>query len=317
MADKPKVLQVVDDIINHGDFTTENFGREFIPDRDEHGNIVTLRNGEHFDVKRKGVRRTKLVELPSEVGEHVKTPDSIPNPPGRVMRVTKRKETHNWSEVRKYFVLGKRVQLEDGSWVSEDYSLKELSLKFGVNYEYLRKKSSNESWGKIRKAYLARVNQINIGQELGLYTQENYQAEIAAMNACNKLGIVLDKYIDHKFGDILDNNEDVDCDGSEVGESIEEHMRMVNRASGAPVLMTELKEAIKVASDIYSLQRKVYDNAPKTEMEIIEKMTNKPKFKNEKERTAKIQQLQAKLSGVLKPNEVIETVSSDSIVDME
>ena len=242
-------------------------------------------------------------------------PGYIEHIPGRIKRIKKREEVYNWSDIRKAYILGNRVQLEDGTWVSEDCSLKDIAQKFGVNYNYLRNKASTESWSKIRRAYLARVTQTNIGQELGLYTQENYQAEIAAMNACNKLGIVLDKYIDHKFADILENNEDINHDDRDISEELEAKLNAVNRNTGTPIFVTELKEAIKVASDIYNLQRKIYENAPKAETDIIEKITNKPKFKSEKDRQAKIQQLQAKLSGVLRPNEIVETVSIDSEVE--
>jgi len=257
-----------------------------------------------------GLDEKKLYEESAK--EYIDKPLYIEHIPGRIKRVKKAQELYNWSEIRQAYILGNRVQLEDGTWVSEDCTLKDIALRFGVNYNYLRIKSSSESWGKIRKAYLARVNQSNIGHELGLYTQENYQAEIAAMNACNKLGIVLDKYIDHKFSDILENTEDINSIDSDISEELEAKLNAVNRNTGTPIFVTELKEAIKVASDIYTLQRKIYDNAPKTDLDVIEKITNKPKFKNEKERQAKIQQLQAKLSGVLKPNEIVETISINS-----
>lgn len=260
-----------------------------------------------------GLDEKKLYEESAK--EYIDKPGYIEHIPGRIKRIKKANEQYNWSEIRQAYILGNRVQLEDGTWVSEDCTLKDIAIKFGVNYNYIRVKAANESWSKIRRAYLARVNQSNIGQELGLYTQENYQAEIAAMNACNKLGIVLDKYIDHKFSDILETTEDINSLDSDISEELEAKLNAVNRNTGTPIFVTELKEAIKVASDIYTLQRKIYDNAPKTDMEVIEKITNKPKFKNEKERQAKIQQLQAKLSGVLKPNEIVETVSVDCEID--
>lgn len=310
MSEQPELLNIIEDIVEAEDFSSDNFRRQFRPDRDDNGNIITLRNGEYTASKQPGDKQRYTIN-----GGMVDT--SVPNAPGRVTRVSRRAEVYNWSEIRKHFVLGKRTQLEDGSWISEDYTLKELSQKFGVKYDYLRYKSASESWSKLRKAYLARVNKINIGQELGLYTQENYQAEIAAMNACNKLGNVLDKFIEHKFGEILEDNEDIDSDGTEASDKITELMSAVNRNTGTPIFITELKEAVKVAGDIYNLQRKIYENAPKTEIETIEKITNKPKFKTEHERRTKIQQLQAKLSNVLKPTEVVETVSTDTVVDID
>lgn len=222
------------------------------------------------------------------------TDDSIVNHPSKVTRVSARANGVNWDNIRHIYVLGKRKQLADGSYVSEDYTLKEIAAKFNVNYGSLRHKASQDRWNNLRKAYLARVNQINIGLDLGLYTQENYQSEIAALNACNKLGKVLDKYIEVKFGDILDDDVDVNSDHS-LDDTVRETMLQVNRATGTPIFVTELKEAIKVAGDIYNLSRKIYENAPKEEITIIEEHTKKPKFRNDNERLAKIKQLEAKL----------------------
>lgn len=220
--------------------------------------------------------------------------------PGRVTRVSARSRDINWSIIRQHYVLGKRKQLEDGSWISEDYTYRELCSKFSnqelgvkINYNTLKNVASQQNWTKLRKAYLARVNQINIGQELGLYTQENYQAEISAVTACNKLGTVLDRYIEYKFGDILECDEDTDSTDNYSEESIYQ-MESVNKA-GSPIFLAEIKEAVNVAKEIYNLQRKIYDNAPKTEMEIIETLSTKPKFRSDKERQAKIAQLSAKL----------------------
>lgn len=159
----------------------------------------------------------------------------------------------------------------------------------------MKKVASQQTWSKYRKAYLARVNQINIGQELGLYTQENYQAQIAAINACNKLGTVLDKFIEYKFGDILEMSEDVTDDGTEVPEEISNQMREVNRATGTPVLLAEIKDAVKVVTDIYNLQQKIYKDAPKGDAEIIEELSTKPRFRTEQERHAAIARLEAQL----------------------
>lgn len=188
----------------------------------------------------------------------------------------------NWSEIRRHYVVGKHKQLDDGMWVTEDYTYKELGEKFQVNLNSIKKKASTESWTKLRKAYLARVNNKNITQELGLYTTENYQAEISAMNACNKLGVVLDHYIEANFRDILEAVDDT---------SITDSADRVD----APIDIKSITEAVKVAKEIYGLQRQIYENSPKTEMEIIEELTNKPKYRTQRERDAAIVRLKASL----------------------
>jgi hypothetical protein len=187
----------------------------------------------------------------------------------------------NWTLLREQYILGKRKQLEDGTWISEDYTYNQIAKDYGIALQTIKNKGSQESWSKLRKAYLARVNNLNIGQQLSLYTTANYQAEIAAMNACNKLGVVLDRYIENKFGDILDSSEDINSTGRENNIS--------------HVNMQELKDAIKTASDIYQLQRKIYDNAPDTDQEILDLLNTKPKYKSAQEREAAIHRIAAKL----------------------
>jgi len=241
------------------------------------------------------------------------TPKEVTHP-GRVVR---RSENVCWSEIRKEYVLGKRIQLEDGTWVSEDYTLRDLATKHNVSFNYLKHKSADEGWKKLRKAYLARVDKNNIGQELGLYTTENYQAEVSALNACNKLGIVLEKYISHKFSRILEASEDVQSDGRDIDEELDEQFNAVNRTTGTPTFITDIQHTVKVANEIYSLQRKIYENSPRTDLNEIEQLTKKPKFRNEHERLAKLQGLQAKLASILKPNEVVETVAVSEIAMSE
>lgn len=230
-------------------------------------------------------------------------------------KVFGRSAIFNWSEIRKTFVLGKRKQTTDGTWISENYTLKEIAEKFGVGYYYLKQKSASEGWSKLRKAYLARVNEVNVGQELGLYTSENYQSEINAINACNKLSAVLNSYIEYKFGSIIDHCEDINSlDGEGLPENIERQMNVINQNTGMPVFINEIKEAVKVTTDIYKLQRTVYENSPQANTELVENlMKNKKTFKNEQQRKAKLTELQAKLSVLLKPGEELNTYAVEDI----
>lgn len=228
---------------------------------------------------------------------------TLPNKSGKVgvSRVSARANSINWSEIRRTFVIGKKKQLEDGTWITEDYSYKELAEKFGVKRTTVQQKGAQESWMKLRKAFLARVMNQNLSMDMGLYVTENYQAEVSAMNACNKLGVVLDKYIESKFGHILEKNEDINNEDEKslVMETIVTKNGEVIEVE-KEIDISEIKDAIKVAQDIYGLQRKIYDNAPKPEVELIEKMTNKPKFRSERERQQKIAQLEQRLGRKLK-----------------
>ena len=195
-----------------------------------------------------------------------------------------RSEEINWSLIRQDFVKGKLIQLEDGTYLSEDYSHKELADKYNCGLSTIKAKASKEEWTKWRRLYLARVSHTDASQDLGAYVQENYHAEANALNAITKLSVVANTYIENKFSDILDSNEDVTQDGSNID------------ILGVDIV--ELKEAVKVINDIYSLQRKIYDNRPKTDIDTIDDAINAKKNKapmNPRDREAKIKQLQARL----------------------
>lgn len=195
-----------------------------------------------------------------------------------------------WDDIRRDYVVGKRKQLEDGAWVTEDYSYKEIADKYGVAFYTLKKKAYIDNWRKLRKAYVARLNNQNITTDLNMYTVENYQAEIGAVNACNKLSKVLDHYIEQNFGAILDASED-----TSMGDTVDVETH---------VDIEEITKAIRVAKDIYGLQRTIYENAPKTDLEVIEDMTNsKRKYKNSNEREAAILRLKASLERKLSAKE--------------
>lgn len=225
-----------------------------------------------------GVIERGELNLFREIDEKLDTGE-LPKQVGR--RVSHRDRDIGWKTIQQHYILGKRKQLEDGIWVSEDYSPRELADKFEVKINTLKSKITQGNWVALRKAYLLRVNQINIGQELGLYAQVNYQSEIAALNFCNKLGIVLDKYMEQNFGDILDNSDNVNSDGSEESEK--------------PIRMSDLKDAINVATEVYKLQRKVFDNAPQDAAEELTRLSSKQRMRSPQERLAKIKQLEAKI----------------------
>jgi hypothetical protein len=282
---------------------------------------TTLKKVKLSDTSRVAKELEEIKELNTIM--NYESSSEVPLPPEQNPRLKhiygKTTKKYNWTELRKHWVLGKRIQLEDGTFASEDYTYKEFAEKFEVNFTTLRDKVHKDKWQHLRKAYLARVNERNIGQELGLYVQENYQAEIAAVNACNKLGVVLDRYIEHKFGEVLDASEDLD-NPNYLSEETKEYMNMVNNKTGTPIFLNEVKEAITVASNIYKLQRQIYENAPKEDMELFQIETKSHKFKTPQERQAAIKRLEAKLgrklnASDLKPSSEPETIEVSAVLD--
>jgi hypothetical protein len=243
--------------------------------------------------------------------------------PGKVVRTNTSPRVvpsgkYNWTELRKAYVLGNRKQLPDGTFVSEDVSLTEIAKRYGAEPSYIRKRAAQEGWRDVRKAYLARVNQLTTGKELSLYTEEAYQSERATANISHKLGAILDLYIESEFGELLDIVGNVE--EQEISEVMKEKMGAVNRNTGVPVFITILKESVKVASDIYKLQVEVQKNAPEpdvNELAASVKKDKKKEFKNDKARVNKIAELTARLSSVLKPTEEVTVISDTENTEME
>lgn len=222
----------------------------------------------------------------------------------RVVRSTGRTAKYSgWSDLRQLYVLGERTQGENGIYVSKDISYQKLADLSGLSLDTLKKRGTRENWVGLRRAYLARVGEINAGHELGFYSTENYQAEIASMNAATKLGVVLNRYLDDKFGNILSN----EIYGDELGEEDE----LVE------IKIADLKDAVKVAMDVYTLQRKIYDNAPRTDIEMYENEMNKnQKYKlTDNERKAKIKQLEAKIGKSF--NKLFELNNEGTVRDVD
>lgn len=199
-----------------------------------------------------------------------------------VTRVSSRSKDINWDIIKRDYILGKRKQLEDGTWITEDYTYSELRDKYQLkSLGTLKNKAAKDSWTGLRKAYLSRVNQNNIGQELGLYTTENFQAEITSINICNKLGLLANKYIEDKYGEVLDKLNDTDSDDSIDKVTV--------------IDLKDLQDSVKVITEVYNLQKRIYDSAPKTDQTVIDEMSKKRKYRTSQQREQKINELKTKL----------------------
>ena len=157
-----------------------------------------------------------------------------------------------WSELRRQYIIGKVEQLEDGSWVTKDYDFKEIAEKYNITPARVYRKAKQEGWRNYRQAYLARIDELSLGEDLGLYNTVNYFAEAATLQACKKLASVVDSFIESKYGDILDVLEDT---SRELDEEDREEI-------ASKVDIKEFKEATDVIQRIYKMQRDITDNSP-------------------------------------------------------
>ena len=213
-------------------------------------------------------------------------------------------------------MVGERVQLSDGSWVSERINLRDLAKHYGVGYQTVVNRSAKENWVKLREAYLAKVQERNVGLELSFYTQENFTNETTAMNSAQKLGKVLETYIDTKYGKILDANNSLEDRHLEDDEELQREFNRVNNNTGMSVFINELQSAVKVAESIYTLQRKIYENAQEEDSIDLSDLLKKPKFKNNRERENRINQLKQRLLMSQESTEVsiqVETIDAEVI----
>lgn len=217
----------------------------------------------------------------------------------------------SWDTIRKHYVVGNRVQLQDGSWVTEKVTLPELAKHYNINLNTLRGKSKKENWAKLRDAYVAKVQERNLGVELSFYTQENFNNESIAMNSAQKLGKVLETYIDTKYSKILDAADSLEDSEIESDEELQREFSRVNNNTGINIFIAELQNAVKVADSIYTLQRKIYSNAQEEDTLDLNDILKKPKFKNDRERETKLNLLRQKLLMSQSSEEVTHAVQSN------
>jgi hypothetical protein len=192
-------------------------------------------------------------------------------------------------------VVGERVQLADGSWCSESISQRKLAEKYGIPQSTIVARATREKWSNLRKAYLMKVTEEGIGEDLNLYEDNQNVSEIQALNAVEKLGKVLGTYIDSRYSAILEANERIDG-RVELTEDVEAELSRVNTNTGIPVFINELNNAVKVTRDIYDLSRKIYENSPHHVSIEAVTSTENLKFRNDKEREIKLEQLKKRLA---------------------
>lgn len=218
-----------------------------------------------------------------------------------------------WEIVRKHYILGDRKQLDTGGYASEHIGYRKLAALYNIVPNNLIAKARKEGWYKLREAYLARVNEKNIGLELSFYTSENYQSEVATTNATDKLSKVLDAFIDTRYKAILEA-DDIDNLDEESRLEIENQFTRVNNNTGTSVFIKELQDTIKVAQSIYELRAKVYANAPAdlTLEQVASSVA--PKFKNTREREIKLEAIKQKL---LAQNSDTSVVPESTTVEVE
>jgi hypothetical protein len=191
-------------------------------------------------------------------------------------------------------VVGNRVELEDGTYCSEQVSQKKISEIYGIPLPTINARAGRERWNDLRKAYLMKVSEKNIGKDLNLYAESQNISEINALTAVEKLGKVLGTYIDTRYSLILEATEQGDT--VELNEDLRVELGRVNQNTGIPVFINELSNAVKVTRDIYELSRKIYDNSPNSVDIDVVTSDKELKFKNDNERETKLAQLKRRLA---------------------
>lgn len=193
-------------------------------------------------------------------------------------------------------MVGRKEQLPNGSWVSNKINFTDLAQIYGVSYNKLLERSKRENWALLRKAYLHQLEKQRLGVDLGIYAQESYESEVFALNAATRLSHVVDAYIQYKYSNVLEKLDKIGSELTvdELDEETREELDAVNRATGTPLFLDGVQRAVKILSDVYNLQRKVYDNAPKG-IEMLEEVESKETKLTPAERAKKIKELEAKL----------------------
>lgn len=157
-----------------------------------------------------------------------------------------------WFDVRKHYIQGERTVSDSGCLVSENIPLKKLSELYHINYRTLLNRANAENWKKYRAAYLTRINDLNAGMDLDFHSQEAMTSEVAAMSTLSNLTVLIDTFIQSKYGDILTT---VDDPTRILSEQDKETI-----ASSTDVL--ELKQITDIVNNIYKTQQTIHSNSP-------------------------------------------------------
>lgn len=206
---------------------------------------------------------------------------------------------YNWNELRRFYILGIREKTEEGHYISRTYTKQEFADKFNIPITVLKERMRLDKWAELREAYLLKIDEINVGQELNIYARENNEAEIAAMNAAGKLAHLLDVWIEHNFGEVLDIKQSIFKNKfAKVIYDVEqqEYRELDPRDS---IDLDKLHKGIKIAREIYDLQEKItkkYEHlAPHTD-----ELAKKQGKLSESQRKTKLEAIKAQLETLIK-----------------
>lgn len=213
-----------------------------------------------------------------------------------------------WLDLRNKFIQGKKIPLGNGSYVYKDYSVAEFCSTFStpeikLDPQRMGKLIRKFKWREYRKTYLERLSDADLEHGISSELEATYESEVEALTNCKKLNGVLNTYLEFRFGDIIDSESEITLENLDsLPERTQELLTSVNRNTGVPLFLTELKEALAVSERIYSLQRKIIDNN-KVDKEYVEQnkkalkasLEDKPLL-SEGERDTKLKKLKEKLT---------------------
>lgn len=207
----------------------------------------------------------------------------------------------SWGIIRNHYMVGNRFQAEDGTWLSEPITLKQLAKFYNVSYDRIKLRSSKEKWGDYRRVYLERLEENNLEHELAYYTQESFSSEVGTMTVSNKLAQVLDVFVESRYKQILEASRDPSSlESIDDDEAIQAQLNRVSATTGTAVFITELAQAVKVADSIFTLQKKVIDSTEKHKQtvnldDLVGTKASAKVFRNQEERNLKLEQIKQQL----------------------
>lgn len=182
-----------------------------------------------------------------------------------------RRATYNyakvdWNEVRKAYILGKRVIEKDELGIeriwSENYTKAELAELFDIPYKQVSDKSNYENWNGLREAYIVKTQQQGLERELSYFANEELQAQQQALGMTKKITTLVNLRLQAKYGNLL---EAYDESAEDILEEILEQIPD----------MEELSDMLGVLSSAYKVQKQILTEVPRTDTEMLDELNQR------------------------------------------
>lgn len=196
----------------------------------------------------------------------------------------------DWDEIRNFYIFGKKVQSSSGNWISSDVTLKSVAQHFNIEYSKILKQSKRYNWEALRTKYKAELSKNRLMSEFSIYAQETATNEVNALTACAKLSDLANFYIEKTYGNILDHIKS-DAALSDLSLELLDNVT----TTGDSAFLKSLSASAKIVNDVYKLQRQIYDNAPKADVDVDETSAGRSGTLTPEARNAKLKALEKEL----------------------